>query len=637
MRFWIGLVGSVWLLGGCDGGPMPMIDAGRDAGDDAGATDVCAGREDGTSCGEALVCSEGACVPEGECGNAIVEGVEECDDGNTTAFDGCELDCTSTCDGDAACDNALACDGVETCGATGCVAGTPPGDATPCTLAGGEGVCRGLECVVSGCGNLVVEPDESCDDGNDTTRDGCEIDCRFTCEAVDPSMMHTWYLDCDADGYAGIGALTRTQCLRPAPESCGGGWTLRIPVAGAADCNDTDAQLRPGAPEVCDGEDNDCDGAEDEGVLLMFFLDVDGDAHGNASSSITGCSMPAGYVAVGDDCDDANPDRFPGNVEECDDREEDCDGVVDDGGNGCGGVCALEYPPGMPCDGADTDVCEDDTAACAGLNDSTCSAGANNVEVCDGDDDDCDGTIDEGSANGCGGACSLTATLGAPCDGPDSDMCSDDMIVCSGLNAAVCATGDDDVETCNTGDDDCDGLINEGACGARAVCSAALSMCIPGNRVFVSADPRSPAFGSLDAADAHCQSLANAAQLGGTWRAWMSASGVPVNTRFTRGSGMYIQLDGSIVANTWADLTDGTIDTPINLTQNHTRITGGEVWTGTSGTGSVSGGNCSSWTSAATGATASVGVTSAFDNDDWTNIYAQSCSRTNVRVYCFEQ
>jgi cysteine-rich repeat protein len=416
MRRHIGLV-SVLLLG-CQE-PVTALDAAMD---DAGPAPL-----DASS----------------RCGNASVDPGEACDDGNTIAFDGCESDCARTCDDDAECVDDSECNGVEECApcedaacATGraCRAGTTLDDGTECALEAATGVCHSGDCVMMGCGNAVVEDGEHCDDGNTTTRDGCESDCRFSCE-LDASLTNRWYLDCDGDSFATTGVDPVEVCLEPAPDACGGGWTLRVPGTGAADCDDTASDVRPGAAEVCDGEDTDCDGEIDDGVTSTFYLDSDGDDHGNPASAMVACSLPAGHAVLGDDCNDACAACYPGATEICDDADNDCDTSIDDG------VTTTFYRDG---DG-------DGRGAGAGIQ--ACSAPANHVtnaddcndgnsgiylgapEVCDGADNNCDGATDEGvrqnlyrDADGDGfGAGAATVMCPTPGWVTNDDDCHDDI------------------------------------------------------------------------------------------------------------------------------------------------------------------------------------------------------------------
>lgn len=96
------------------------------------------------------------------------------------------------------------------------------------------------------------------------------------------------------------------------------------------DCNDLDASRFPGNPEVCDGRDNDCDSAVDEGVRMTFFPDRDGDSFGG-SASVQACSQPSGFITRAGDCNDANAAVNPTRREVCGDAlDNDCNGLTDD-------------------------------------------------------------------------------------------------------------------------------------------------------------------------------------------------------------------------------------------------------------------------------------------------------------------
>ncbi|USN56173.1 MAG: putative metal-binding motif-containing protein [Candidatus Peribacteria bacterium] len=88
--------------------------------------------------------------------------------------------------------------------------------------------------------------------------------------------------------------------------------------------------MYPGNAEVCDGLDNDCTNGIDDGVLLTFYADTDGDAYGDVGSTTLACSAPVGYTGDNTDCDDGDSNNYPGNTEVCDMSDNDCDSLVDD-------------------------------------------------------------------------------------------------------------------------------------------------------------------------------------------------------------------------------------------------------------------------------------------------------------------
>ncbi len=95
------------------------------------------------------------------------------------------------------------------------------------------------------------------------------------------------------------------------------------------DCVDSDASIYPGADELCDGKDNDCDGVFDEEALdaRTFYLDGDLDGFGDPTIEVQACERAPGFVTDNTDCNDTDDEMFPGNTEVCNDgRDNDCDG-----------------------------------------------------------------------------------------------------------------------------------------------------------------------------------------------------------------------------------------------------------------------------------------------------------------------
>jgi hypothetical protein len=95
------------------------------------------------------------------------------------------------------------------------------------------------------------------------------------------------------------------------------------------DCDDLDSSRSPDKAERCDGVENDCDGRIDEAGGTATFRDRDGDGFGG-SESTTACTPPAGFVTRGGDCNDADRQIRPAANEECDGRDNNCNGEVDE-------------------------------------------------------------------------------------------------------------------------------------------------------------------------------------------------------------------------------------------------------------------------------------------------------------------
>lgn len=130
--------------------------------------------------------------------------------------------------------------------------------------------------------------------------DGLDNDCDGLIDDADDDVeAQEWYLDSDGDGF---GAEAQAFCSPPAD---------RIEQGG--DCDDNNAEVHPDALEVCDGQDNDCDGlvdGEDDSIDLQqapyWYRDSDGDGQGDSNEAIQDCTQPYSYVDNAEDCDDTS-------------------------------------------------------------------------------------------------------------------------------------------------------------------------------------------------------------------------------------------------------------------------------------------------------------------------------------------
>jgi hypothetical protein len=314
----------------------------------------------------------------------------------------------------------------------------------------GDGYAACAECDDT---DAAISPDasEACDGIDDDCDGAIDED-----DAVDPA---TWFADADADGF---GAPGSSLAACDAPEGY---------VADATDCDDASAIAFPGATEICDGTDDDCDGAIDEAGAAdpaTWYADADADGFGDSLVVTVACAPPAGYVADASDCDDTVDTTWPGATERCDGADDDCDGAIDepdavdasgwyadaDGdtfGDADVAEVACDMPVGFVADASDCD-------------DADATAFPGGVEVCDGFDNDCDGTTDgdaavgvgawyadiDGDGFGDGGAGTLACDLpaGFVADATDCDDAA--ILVYPGAT-----------EICDGADDDCDGVVDE--------------------------------------------------------------------------------------------------------------------------------------------------------------------------------
>ena len=261
--------------------------------------------------------------------------------------------------------------------------------------------------------------------------------------------------DVDKDGSLGDGLSTTSDGLT---DEDGDGFT------GDEDCSDGDASVNPGAVEVCNGLDDNCDGQVDEGVTQTFYADADGDGFGDPLTTTEACSAPADHTASGTDCDDTDADVYPGAIEVCDDIDNNCDEQVDEGvgetwaydldGDGFGDPDTTV----IACEAPDNAVSIDDATDCDDGDDSV-FPGA--TEVCNEVDDNCNEEVDEG----------VMSTFYIDLDGDSWGDLSATTEACAEPEGYATWPGDcddgndavspDATELCNGIDDDCDSDVDE--------------------------------------------------------------------------------------------------------------------------------------------------------------------------------
>ncbi len=209
------------------------------------------------------------------------------------------------------------------------------------------------------------------------------------CDDLDPSRFPGAIEVCDADDEDCDDATV-------GPDADGDGepyfGCCNGPMRCGSDCDDTRRAINAGGIESCNGFDDDCDGRVDEEVAAISCADTDGDGRGPLTITEQGCRIPLGATTTCNDCDDANPQRFVGATELCNGVDDNCNLAVDE-------ACECGTGEARAC-GSTTGECRPGTQRCLGtpgLWEAGCGGATGPVtETCDGLDNDCDGRIDEG-------------------------------------------------------------------------------------------------------------------------------------------------------------------------------------------------------------------------------------------------
>ena len=194
-----------------------------------------------------------------------------------------------------------------------------------------------------------------------------------------------YYRDFDGDGYAGAQSGYTVSCGQP-----------KSYVTVLGDCDDSDERIHPGAPEICNHIDDNCNGLIDEGLPIMtYHVDMDGDGYGVAAGpTVMDCAPPKGYGVGTGDCDDNDNTIYPGAPEICDGKDNNCNGQIDEGARAsCG-----------------TGWCRRLASSCTS---NDCVPGDPRPETCNAFDDDCDGVIDNGTDEELCGPTGLTCVDGS--------------------------------------------------------------------------------------------------------------------------------------------------------------------------------------------------------------------------------
>jgi hypothetical protein len=136
---------------------------------------------------------------------------------------------------------------------------------------------------------------------------------------TDEGLTITVYKDHDSDDFGDAG-IQMQSCDVPL------GYTT-----DNTDCNDSNGTIHPFSVELCNSVDDDCDGASDEGIYTLYYIDNDDDGYGRDDFSILDCAAPAGYALEHHDCNDYNPAIHPNATETANGHDDNCDGLIDEG------------------------------------------------------------------------------------------------------------------------------------------------------------------------------------------------------------------------------------------------------------------------------------------------------------------
>jgi hypothetical protein len=612
------LIGQICVSGGCAVTcPSGQVNCGGTCIDPTtneahcGATGACGAGGNGTagascaiSVGAGAVCSGSAC----SCPNGGVSCGASCIDPATSqTFCGANTNCAGANDGE---DCALTgkvctagvcqvtCPGAQVnCGGV-CV--DPQTDGTHCGASGAcSGAAAGTNC------STAVGTGAVCSGGICGCPSG-QVACGGAC--IDPNSNRTY---CGASG------------------SCAG-------VNIGEDCSLTGEMCVAGACQVsCPGSQISCGGVCVDPQTSAIHCGASGACSGASAGAACGttvgtgaictggtCGCPGGQIACGAACINPSSDQtYCGAVGNCQ-GANDGENCALTGRLCSSGACAVSCPSGQINCGGNCVAPSTDATHCgaAGL---------------------CDGSPGNSQGSDC-------SAVGQVCTS-GSCACGGGLLKC-GAGAGTCIDPNSNPTYCGA-----TGACGNGGGGAGATCTANQA-CVGGSCltlaakvVFVTSTVYNGNLGGLAGADAICAARATAGGLGGTFKAWLSDNATSAGSRLTHYPGRYVLHDGTKVADSWTDLTDGTLDHGIDQNEfggaggNGTQSTacagaGVAAYTNTHHDGnafSVSY-SCSSWTSASNTIRGAVGYSGLFADDSWTLACGGYCDLTTA-LYCIEQ
>jgi len=353
---------------------------------------------------------------------------DDCDDTNPDVNPGQTESCNGVDDD---------CDGLTDEGNPDTGTEEHPGNSAPCGQSTGECALGTTVCVnndkmtgVVTCVGAINPVPERCD-GKDNDCDG----------ETDDADVFNWDgaaigEACEGLGICGAGVV-QCACPNPGEAECDD-------AAKVATCSTQPNGTSPqDQPEVCDNKDNDCDGAINEDLTSL----ADSTCHVQGVCANAPVSARCNEDDTGTwSCDYSDVPDFEGDHElTCDGKDNDCDGDTDE-----------DFQVGLGCDGDDEDLCANGKLVCNAAGDgAVCDESGGTVpEICDGQDNDCDGETDEDFAD----------VLGTPCDGPDTDQCQNGTFSCAPDGTATACDNESPVniqEVCDGVDNDCDGETDE--------------------------------------------------------------------------------------------------------------------------------------------------------------------------------